>query len=388
MNFDLTNENVLLVVMAGSHAYGMAKPDSDIDIRGICVAPIWTHISQYDGFEQTSSPDFKNAPKVQGCLQRAMEKATGRSIEQKDWDELDATIYDVGKAIKLMGNCNPNMLELVFTDPADIIYKNEIGQILIDNKDKFISLQTKGTYLGYAFSQLKKIQSHRGWLLNPPKKKPERADFGLPDSHSLLSAKEHNVINEEISKKVRSWGVDNLELGQSERITLNEIMKDFWIENLRCEESDLGIRLDDLAANSLGLTEDVRAALTAEKKYRQARDHWKSYLSWRDGRNSKRKKLEEEFGFDTKHASHLIRLMRTGCEILSTGNLYVKRADAEELLAIRRGERFYEDIVDEAASLKKEMELLFDKNVNSLPTKTKSKDLDKLHNEIISKFFL
>ncbi len=40
---------------------------------------------------------------------------------------------------------------------------------------------------------------------------------------------------------------------------------------------------------------------------------------------------------NTKHAMHLVRLLRMGHEVLKTGQLLVKRPDAEELLNIRRG---------------------------------------------------
>ena len=53
----------------------------------------------------------------------------------------------------------------------------------------------------------------------------------------------------------------------------------------------------------------------------------------------KRKQLVAKHGFDTKNASHLIRLLRMGAEFLETGELQVYREhDREELLAIKRGE--------------------------------------------------
>jgi hypothetical protein len=52
----------------------------------------------------------------------------------------------------------------------------------------------------------------------------------------------------------------------------------------------------------------------------------------------KRKRLVERFGYDTKNAAHLIRLLRMGAEFLRDGELHVRRDDAQELLAIRRGE--------------------------------------------------
>ena len=53
---------------------------------------------------------------------------------------------------------------------------------------------------------------------------------------------------------------------------------------------------------------------------------------------AKRKLLVERFGYDTKNASHLIRILRMGCEFIETGELTVRRPDAEELVAIKRGD--------------------------------------------------
>lgn len=53
---------------------------------------------------------------------------------------------------------------------------------------------------------------------------------------------------------------------------------------------------------------------------------------------SKRKALVDEFGYDTKNAAHLIRLLRMGIEFLTDGRLYVQRQDAPQLLEIKRGE--------------------------------------------------
>ena len=67
----------------------------------------------------------------------------------------------------------------------------------------------------------------------------------------------------------------------------------------------------------------------------------------------KRKQLVEKHGFDARNASHLIRLLKMGIEALDTGELIVRRPDAEELLAIKRGEWSLEKVQSEA-------EVLFD----------------------------
>lgn len=65
----------------------------------------------------------------------------------------------------------------------------------------------------------------------------------------------------------------------------------------------------------------------------------------------KRRALVERFGYDTKNAAHLVRLLRQCIEFLSTGELIVERPDASELLAIKRGEWALGRVQDEARLL-------------------------------------
>lgn len=72
---------------------------------------------------------------------------------------------------------------------------------------------------------------------------------------------------------------------------------------------------------------------------------------------AKRKGLVVEFGYDTKNAAHLIRLLRMGIEFLDTGQLLVDRTaiDADELLRIKYGEWSLQRVQDAAG---KSFELL------------------------------
>jgi predicted nucleotidyltransferase len=92
-----------------------------------------------------------------------------------------------------------------------------------------------------------------------------------------------------------------------------------------------------------------------------ARGQFKRMTNYADGSDryrtghmgEKRKRLVEEFGYDTKNAAHLIRLLRMGIEFLQTGKLYVNRAniDAAELLAIKRGDWDIRKVNEVAATL-------------------------------------
>jgi len=73
------------------------------------------------------------------------------------------------------------------------------------------------------------------------------------------------------------------------------------------------------------------------------------------GKNAKGKRLDDirKYGFSTKNAMHLIRLLRMGIEILIEGEVHVLRHDSKELLRIRRGEYSLEKIQEEAKRLQK-----------------------------------
>lgn len=78
--------------------------------------------------------------------------------------------------------------------------------------------------------------------------------------------------------------------------------------------------------------------------------------TWKTHRNPARAELERQHGYDTKHAMHLIRLMRMGLEVLETGDLRVRRDDADELLAIRNGAMSFDEVLAAATGLQESME--------------------------------
>ena len=75
--------------------------------------------------------------------------------------------------------------------------------------------------------------------------------------------------------------------------------------------------------------------------------HWESYQTWKTHRNPARAALERQHGYDTKHAMHLVRLMRMGLEVLERGDLRVRRDDADALSAIRDGAMSFDELLAE-----------------------------------------
>lgn len=87
------------------------------------------------------------------------------------------------------------------------------------------------------------------------------------------------------------------------------------------------------------------AGYASEQLQKMERGEYRGYMG------DKRRGLVKRFGYDTKNASHLIRILRQGIEFLSTGELIVERPDAPELLAIKRGEWDIDRVKEEARKL-------------------------------------
>ena len=138
-----------------------------------------------------------------------------------------------------------------------------------------------------------------------------------------------------------------------------------------------------IAVNN-GFSENFIELLLKEKKYKSALNHWRQYQAWVKERNPKRAELERKHSVDTKHATHLIRLIRMAKEILETGKVHVKRPDAEELLAIRNGAWSYEQIVEFAETQDRDL-IEVCKN-SSLPSKANVNLFDNIVQEMIIKY--
>lgn len=344
-------KHTIFLTLAGSQAHGTAREGSDVDVRGVCVAPLPVRVSLFKTFEQHEGelpPELAN--EVIPRIKEHPTAAQGLGVKT------ECVIYDVAKFLSLCAAANPNALEILFASEADWLLAAPAWRRLHDQRTQFLTRKVQQTFLGYAMAQLKKIQTHRSWLLHPPAKKPSREDFGLPAHGGTLSADDQNRIEQGIAEKVRGYGIDNVDLPKPTRIALQERLDAFYRDALSVTSDDVEERLRAVATAALGIPSDVASTLNAEKRYRAALKHWDSYQTWQAERNPARAELERSHGYDTKHAMHLIRLMRMGLEMLQTGELRVRRDDAAELSAIRDGALPFEELLAMAASLQRSME--------------------------------
>jgi len=358
--FDYKKHTILLSI-AGSRAHGMHTSDSDVDVMGVIIAPKDFYIGQ-KVFEQiNASSDIS---------------VYFDSLNQEEKDvcsntKLEGTIYDIKKFIRLASVCNPNLLEGLFCRDEEFRIITEAGRILLDNRDLFLSLKAKATYSGYAHSQLKRIKLHRSFLLNPREVIPSRKDFGLNDAPAL-SKEVQEAYTSEISRQLDTWNVNLSFLDDSDRVAaISEFEKTLLEMKINSEDKFFA------AANVVGVPESVAFILNNEKRFNSAMNEYKHYQDWKKNRNEKRAELERNFGYDTKHAAHLVRLQTTLLSLLKTGTLKVWCDNREFLLDIRRGKYSYDEIVDISEKLEQEVSDLVKNKKYIIREKP---DLEKINN--------
>ena len=102
---------------------------------------------------------------------------------------------------------------------------------------------------------------------------------------------------------------------------------------------------------------------------------------------NKRQQLRKQFGYDTKHASHLIRLLIMAIEFLRDGELHVNREgiDRDFLLDIKQGKFTLKEITREAEKLFMVAESMY--QISRLPEKVDNQAVNDLGVKMLSEYF-
>ncbi len=284
---------------------------------------------------------------------------------------------ELAKFLRQCADANPNALEVLFIDQGDWLLDTPAWRRIYDARQMFLSKKVQRSFLGYGLAQLKRIRTHRSWLLAPPKEAPKREAFGLPAAGRALNRDEANNLEHAIANKLRAYTFDDLEMPQSSRSRLEARLRGLYADALQTPDAALHPdRLRAVASDALQMPAEVMQTLNAERRYATAMRHWGAYQTWLAQRNPARAQLEAAHGYDTKHAAHLIRLVRMGKELLIEGRLQVRRPDAEELKAVRAGALAFEQVEAMTAELEKEMHVAAQRSM--LPDDVDAAAVDQL----------
>ena len=436
---ELAKKYQIFLCRAGSHAYGTNSAHSDVDTRGIFIAP----------------PEY-----TLGCL---------KTVEQVELPGEDTVIYELAKFIKLAAEANPNIIELLFTGEENILFMDPAFAKLREHRQLFLSKKAKFTFSGYAMAQMKRIrghhkwieQEHRGveklrklwtdgkiteeWLRNRfsegvvkkvisenQTSKRHRGGIitrhettpsgnkvtyitaddagqeqGQPAMDEYLEDQDIRLISEcapellDFATFITPKGVlvkgvaleSNIAYGDAFLVKVNattfRIFHSPHFKKPILSEDRKNIQFVDISEDKLSArlegAEFLGTLIVQQDTYRVQHRMWKEYWQWKKNRNPARAELEEKYGFDCKHASHLIRLLKMSHEILRDGEVIVRRPDAEELLAIRDGAFDYDQLVETAERMDAELEALYEKS--TLPHSADKEAINDLFMNIVRDYW-
>lgn len=160
--------NIILLGLGGSHAYGTNVEGSDIDIRGIAL---------------NSKSDILGSS----------------NFEQVVNEATDTTIYSLRKIVSLLSSCNPNTIEILGLKPEHYLYLSPIGQELLDNKKLFLTKRAVQSFGGYAFAQLRRLDNKAARTLEQAEREQHilnsitNASYVWPDKYDCF--KDGDFVN-------------------------------------------------------------------------------------------------------------------------------------------------------------------------------------------------
>ncbi|MFO1494416.1 MAG: nucleotidyltransferase domain-containing protein [Lysobacterales bacterium] len=309
--------------LGGSHAYGTAGPDSDQDLRGVYAVPARAYLNLAPPPAQISD------------------------------ERHNEVYYSLRRSIELMAAGNPSLIELLYLPDDCIRLSTPSWELVRSEAALFSTRRAVEAHLGYAYTQIKKARGQNKWINQPQAEQPPArsqyahvlaadtlasghraparplplANSGIHPAHCHVARVEHapNLY------RVYQIGSDARGIYAGDQIAVQPI-------SLEQERLFVGLLIDN------------------EPGWRQAVSDHHNYWTWRRERNEARWRQQEagEQDFDAKNLMHTVRLLLAGEALLRTGKPIVRFTgpELELLLAIRRGQLCYQDILTQADSIR------------------------------------
>jgi uncharacterized protein len=247
------------------------------------------------------------------------------SIENKDkagkntQNAVDRKLYDFRKFVKLAMENNPNIIEQLFVNEPNIVYINDAGRALLAQKHQFPHKGLVKKFKGYAFSQKHKM------IIRTDK------------FHELDNA--FNYLKDYAGQKELL-----IEL-KDKCLPFMKFTNDF------CAIGDLNLQKGIFVKKAVSMIEE------------------------RLSKVGSRKTLITKHGYDTKFASHLIRLLLEGKELVTTGEVIFPLSYKDTILAIKHGKWTIKEVLDYAEQLEAETDIATEKS--ELPSKPRFDEIEK-----------
>lgn len=318
IDFLKKNNLILFECISGSRAYGLATENSDTDIRGVFYLPKnMFYVLEY--------------------------------VPQVSNETNDIVYYELGRFVELLAKNNPNILEMLATPEKHILQKHALMDEI--KMEDFLSKLIKDTFVGYAYSQIKKATGLNKKMFDPMAKERKTVlDFCY-------------VLDDARSFNLRDW----LKM-KSKRFTdfgLTKIphFKDVYhlfpsSDEVKYKGIVTHLEVNDVVLSSIEKEAEPIATMIFQKDAYSAycKKH-KEYWDWMEKRNEERyqNNANHKKGYDAKNMMHTIRLLEMALEFLKENKLNIEVSNREELLRIKSGFYTYDEVLAKAENLMKEI---------------------------------
>lgn len=234
-------DNIHYEVITGSVAYAVSSDTSDMDIVGFAIPPkelIFPHLAgDIPGFGQQK--------------QRFEQYQQHHVFDENKSQEYDFTIYSIVKFFDLCMQNNPNMVDTLFVPQRCVLFASKIAQHVRDRRKMFLHKGSYHKFRGYAYAQLKKIESKSN--SSNPKRQASIDEFGFDVKFAyhivrLALEAEYILMNHDLDIEVNSEILKSVRRGEwtQEKITDWFNQKESALEDLY-SKSTLQIRPDEEA---------------------------------------------------------------------------------------------------------------------------------------------
>ena len=354
----------LYLVIRGSHAYGTNIETSDTDFAGVFIQSL----DDIFGFK------YK---------------------EQINDDKNDTVIYEVKRFLELLGSNNPTVLELLNTPEECILYKHPVFDMILNDRNNFLSKKCANSFGGYARQQIGKAKGQnkkQNWEKDKVVRK-DLLDFCyVIKGEKTIPWKKWNkdgtfderfigAVNVPNARDIYSLfydGKSDMCFSEKHELSFREMM----IGDYKRYDTKVGLgykglvntgHLDENGNVNYGISNQLRLSSIpkGEKSicnivynkdgYSEHCKDYREYQEWLEKRNLQRwvDVISHGQQIDGKNMMHCRRLVDMAREIAEGKGIIVKRDNAQELLSIRRGEVDLQTLIDYVESEIKEIDMLF-----------------------------
>ena len=323
--------------------------------------------------------------------------------DQVSDEKHDTTYYEFNRWVELLMKANPNALESLFVPTDKVIGDiHPAVQLIIDNRDIFLTKECFKSLSGYAYAQIQKCRGLNKKCVQPVMEKKEVMDFcytfkdqgSQPMKEFLeergLDQKYCGLVNIPNMKDV--YGV-YYDFAAHHRFELRDNVfseyvasfgNDFCGKIIKREDNKdffgyAGIVHPEGKSNEVRLSSVPKGEIPIcvmsynQNGYESHCRKYKEYQEWVEKRNPARYESNLKSNYDVKNVAHCVRLLHMGRELAKGEGFNVVRTwDRDMILDIRNHKYEYEEIIEYVEKVFTEMKELA-KNCNLPETVDKQK---------------